>query len=85
MLVHRCCGRYRKMRMVFIGSRILFFYKNNFIRTPRLKFGVKFFQKLQRTRHLSAETLQINESLDQEKHFKHVIGVGVEFKKMWIF
>ena len=31
------------------GATLFSFYKNNFIRTSRFKFGLKFFQKLWRT------------------------------------
>ena len=35
---------------------LLFFHKNDLIRTSRPKFGVRIFQKLRRTRSLSTET-----------------------------
>ena len=44
------------------------FFKNNFIRTLRLKFGLEFFKKLRRTRDLSMETF-LN---DTKKGFLHL-------------
>ena len=38
------------------------FYKNDFIRTSRLKFGVKMFQKLRKTWNLRMETIQMKTS-----------------------
>ena len=52
-------------------NQVFFLYKNNFIRTSRLKFRVKFFQELEIDHEI------LNESLDQEKHFKHIFEVGV--------
>ena len=58
----------------------LLFSSENFIRTTRLKFGVKFSKNY--------EELEIwaLESWDQKKHFKLVHGIGVrwEIEEIWI-
>ena len=52
------------------------FYENNFIRTSRLKFCLKFFPKTMKNSEFGHGNFP-NEGLDREKHFKHVFGVGV--------
>ena len=56
----------------YIHHTTLFFYKNYFIITPRLKLSVNFFQKLRWTRNLSVKTFRMKAKTKK----KHVFGVG---------
>ena len=52
---------------------LISFYKNNFIRTSTLKFGLNFIPKTMKNLKFDYENFP-NESLVQVRHFKQVFG-----------